>query len=78
MTLLEHSPRLDQIRRDWLNSLKVGDEVDVVGMGRHRRATVIMRLDHDGLLVTGGIVFDGEEGEDARREFWIAPVENQP
>lgn len=69
-----HAPRPDQARKDWLNSLKIGDEVTVVGMGRHRRATVIMRIDSDGLLVTGGIVFDGAEGEDARREFWLMAV----
>ncbi len=71
-----HAPRPDQARRDWLNALKAGDEVIVVGMGRHRLATVIMRLDHDGLLVTGGIVFDGEDGEDARREFWLMAVKD--
>lgn len=70
------APRSDQARKDWLNTLKVGDEVTVVGMGRHRRATVIMRLDSDGILVTGGIVFDAQDGEDARREFWLMAVEN--
>jgi len=74
--ITEHAPRSDQARKDWLNSLKIGDEVVVVGMGRHRLATVIMRIDSDGLLVTGGVVFDGDEGEDARREFWLMAVED--
>ena len=75
MSDLQHPPRPDQARKDWLNSLKIGDEVTVVGMGRKRLATVIMRLDYDGLLITGGVVFDGSDGEDARRDFWIIPVE---
>lgn len=75
MSDLQHPPRTDQARKDWLNSLKIGDEVTVVGMGRKRLATVIMRLDYDGLLITGGVVFDGSDGEDACRDFWIIPVE---
>lgn len=70
-----YAPRPSKDRRDWLESLRAGDEVDVVGMSRHRLATVIMRLDSNDLLVSGGIVFDAIDGEDARREFWIMPVD---
>jgi len=70
-----YAPRPDQGRRDWLESLRIGDEVTVVGMGRHRLATVIMRLNLGDLLVSGGVVFDSKDGEDSRREFWIMPVE---
>ena len=73
MTL--QAPRPDQARRDWLNALKAGDEVLVYGMGRKRLSSVIMRLDSDGLLISGGIVFDGQDGEDTRRDHWIMPIE---
>jgi hypothetical protein len=71
-----HAPRPDKARRDWLESLRNGDSVTVVGLGQHRLASVIMRMDSGDLLVSGGIVFDGMDGECARRELWIMAVDN--
>ena len=72
----ERAPRPDKARCDWLDSLKNGNTVIIHGLGVKRTATVIMRLYSNDLLTTGGLVFDGVEGECARRELWIMAAEN--